>query len=49
MATDPVCGMRLVAGPGTLSAEAEGRRYWFCGSGCRTAFLSDPRRYLASD
>lgn len=48
MATDPVCGMRLVAGPGTLSAEAEGRRYWFCGSGCRTAFLSDPRRYLAS-
>ncbi|MBO0707828.1 MAG: YHS domain-containing protein [Candidatus Dormibacteraeota bacterium] len=48
MATDPVCGMRLVTGPGTLAAEAEGRRYWFCGSGCRTAFLSDPCRYLAS-
>jgi len=46
-ATDPVCGMRLVTGAGTLWAEAGGRRYWFCGSGCRTAFLSDPNRYLA--
>lgn len=45
-ATDPVCGMEVVAGPGTLSAESGGRRYWFCGSGCRTAFLSDPQRYL---
>ncbi len=46
-ATDPVCRMRVGTGLGSLSAEAEGRRYWFCGSGCRTAFLSDPHRYLA--
>jgi xanthine dehydrogenase accessory factor len=47
-AVDPVCGMRLVTGPGTLSTEAGGTRYWFCGSGCRAAFLSDPGRYLGS-
>jgi xanthine dehydrogenase accessory factor len=47
-AADPVCGMRVSTGPGTLSVESGGRRYWFCGSGCRTAFLSDPNRYLTA-
>lgn len=46
-ATDPVCRMRVATGPRTLSAESGGHRYWFCGSGCRAAFLSDPSRYLA--
>jgi xanthine dehydrogenase accessory factor len=46
-AVDPVCGMRVGTGPQALSAEAGGHRYWFCGSGCRTAFLSDPSRYVA--
>ncbi|MGH7921520.1 MAG: hypothetical protein ACREQM_16490 [Candidatus Dormibacteraceae bacterium] len=41
-----MCGMRVTTGPGTLSLELEGARHWFCGSGCRAAFASDPRRYL---
>ena len=45
-AKDPVCGMSV----DTQTAESTsyaGTKYFFCCSGCRTAFDGDPDRYLA--
>ncbi len=44
-AIDPVCGMEVE--PGRHAAEHAGRRYSFCGAGCRERFLGDPAAYLA--
>lgn len=46
IATDPVCGMQVAAVPASLHADHEGRRHWFCGPGCRDAFLAAPDRYV---
>ena len=44
---DPVCGMAVTqASP--HRAEHAGRPYWFCSAGCRTKFLAEPLKYLAS-
>lgn len=42
---DPVCGMTVAAVPASLSHQRAGRTWYFCGPGCRTAFLADPTRY----
>jgi xanthine dehydrogenase accessory factor len=39
-ATDPVCGMAVEIKPGALTAERDGVTEYFCGPGCRTAFLA---------
>jgi xanthine dehydrogenase accessory factor len=44
-ARDPVCGMAVVAAAPSPSAEHGGARYWFCGTGCRQAFVDDPGAY----
>jgi xanthine dehydrogenase accessory factor len=44
-ALDPVCGMMVAAVDATLHAEIAGRRVWFCGSGCRDAYLDAPSQY----
>lgn len=41
-AVDPVCGMTVTVGPTTEHLQREGTDYWFCGSGCRTAFANRP-------
>ena len=46
-ATDPVCGMQ-VRTASALSAEHAGRTYYFCNDKCRSKFLADPERYVAS-
>lgn len=38
-ALDPVCGMTVAVTAATLSAEVDGRRVYFCGPGCRQAYL----------
>jgi xanthine dehydrogenase accessory factor len=38
-ALDPVCGMTVAITTATLSAEVGGRRVYFCGPGCRRAYL----------
>jgi uncharacterized membrane protein YraQ (UPF0718 family)/YHS domain-containing protein len=43
-ARDPVCGMSVDHGK-ALSAEHHGRRYFFCGPGCRSKFEAEPDRY----
>jgi uncharacterized membrane protein YraQ (UPF0718 family)/YHS domain-containing protein len=42
---DPVCGMTVDRGK-ALSLEHGGRRWYFCGPGCRSKFQADPERYL---
>lgn len=37
---DPVCGMTVVVGPQTPHLVVDGQDFWFCGSGCRTAYAS---------
>ena len=44
MAKDPVCGM-LVDEKTAIKAEHQGKTYYFCATGCRTAFLKDPEKY----
>jgi xanthine dehydrogenase accessory factor len=39
-AVDPICGMTVVAAASTLQVDRDGVRYWFCGSGCRQAFIA---------
>lgn len=46
-APDPVCGMTVAITNGTPQLPYAGRRYYFCGPGCRQAFADDPTRYLA--
>jgi xanthine dehydrogenase accessory factor len=41
-AVDPVCGMTVACTPASLSAEVDGSTWWFCGTGCRDAFVADP-------
>jgi xanthine dehydrogenase accessory factor len=38
-AVDPVCGMTVAVSPATPSAERDGVTSWFCGPGCRAAFV----------
>ncbi|HEX5495039.1 MAG TPA: XdhC family protein [Mycobacteriales bacterium] len=44
-ALDPVCGMTVAVSPASLRAEHDGRTWYFCGPGCRHAFVDDPGRY----
>ena len=46
MEKDPVCGMDVDSATSQLSAEHQGKTYWFCGPGCRKAFQADPAHYL---
>ncbi len=46
VATDLVCGMAVVADDAALHLDHDGRRYWFCGTGCLRAFAADPSAYL---
>ena len=39
-AVDPVCGMTVPIGAATEHLKLEGVDYWFCCSGCRTAFAA---------
>ncbi|HET7807936.1 MAG TPA: permease [Gaiellaceae bacterium] len=45
-ARDPVCGMSVDRGR-ALSLEHDGKRYYFCGPGCRDRFAADPERYAS--
>ncbi|MEV4515347.1 XdhC family protein [Dactylosporangium sp. NPDC049525] len=46
VAKDVVCAMDVAISPDALQYEHEGTMYYFCGSGCRRAFIDDPARYL---
>ena len=42
---DPVCGMTVAASAADPSAVVDGVTWWFCGPGCRQAFVDDPARF----
>jgi xanthine dehydrogenase accessory factor len=44
-AVDPVCGMTVATVESSLHLDHDGRRVWFCGSGCLRAFAADPNEY----
>ena len=46
--TDPVCGMQVDPGHSEHQTSHGGHDYHFCSAGCRTKFIADPERYLAS-
>jgi xanthine dehydrogenase accessory factor len=48
MATDPVCGMTVVATVPTAHAEHNSTTVWFCSDGCRATYLKDPERYATT-
>lgn len=42
---DPVCGMMVDEKKTGLKSEHEGRTFYFCSAGCKSAFDKDPHRY----
>lgn len=44
-AIDPVCGMSVATVGAAYTCDHAGRRYWFCGAGCRARFDSAPDQY----
>ena len=44
-AVDPVCGMDVAVTPASISAHHDGGLVYFCGTGCRRAYLDDPSRF----
>jgi xanthine dehydrogenase accessory factor len=46
-AVDPVCGMTVAAVDASPHADVDGVRTWFCGEGCRRAFLADPAAHAS--
>ncbi len=47
LGTDPVCGMTITTGAQDWQAQHAGRDFWFCGRGCREAFLANPGAYVS--
>jgi xanthine dehydrogenase accessory factor len=43
-AVDPVCGMTVLAGPGSYPLERDGEIHYFCCASCRAAFERDESR-----
>ncbi len=46
---DPVCGMWVDPHMTKHKAEHRGHPYYFCSAGCRSKFVADPERYLATE
>jgi xanthine dehydrogenase accessory factor len=45
-AVDPICGMTVAALDTVLHVDHDSQRFWFCGPGCRDAFVADPTSAL---
>ncbi len=45
-AVDPVCGMSVAVVEASLRVDLDGNLHFFCGSGCRDAFVADPGSFL---
>jgi YHS domain-containing protein len=48
MAIDPVCKMTVDEATAAATSEYQGKTYYFCAPGCKTAFDEEPRRYLGT-
>ncbi|MDG7005732.1 MAG: YHS domain-containing protein [Nitrososphaerota archaeon] len=45
MSKDPVCGMTVDERKSKLKSEHDGKEFYFCSPGCKSAFDRDPHRY----
>jgi xanthine dehydrogenase accessory factor len=45
-ATDPVCGMTVMAGAGEMPVTRDGITYYFCCAGCHRTFSENPDAYI---
>jgi YHS domain-containing protein len=43
---DPVCGMEVEPDTAAGQSEYQGQIYYFCSTGCKTAFEKNPEKYL---
>ncbi|HYM98522.1 MAG TPA: heavy metal-binding domain-containing protein, partial [Aestuariivirgaceae bacterium] len=48
MATDPVCGMQVNERTAAGSSVFEGRSYYFCSTGCKKKFDTNPSAYVGT-
>ena len=44
---DPVCGMEIKSNQAAAKTEYQGKIYYFCSLGCKTAFEQNPTKYIA--
>ena len=49
MAKDPVCGMTVGENTAAVTSEYKGTKYYFCSSGCKTAFDKEPDKYVKAE
>lgn len=45
MARDPICAMTVDEKTAKLTSEHEGQTFYFCSTGCKRKFDSDPHKY----
>ena len=46
MAIDPVCGMQVDEKSAAATYDYQGKTYYFCAPGCKSAFVKEPEKYL---
>ncbi len=46
---DPVCGMIVQIATAHFTSEYEDVMYYFCASGCKRAFDTEPEKYLIKE
>jgi len=46
-AKDPICGMSVKIADAKVTAEYQGKTFYFCSEGCKKEFLKDPAKYAA--
>jgi len=49
MAKDPVCGMECNEKTAAAKSEYKGKTYYFCATGCKKAFDTNPEKYTGSE
>jgi Cu+-exporting ATPase len=49
VAVDPVCKMDVDEESAEFKTEHEGKTYYFCAAGCKTAFEEAPAKYLSEE
>ena len=46
MAKDPVCGMQVDEKKAAATLVHDGKKYYFCAPGCKSAFEKNPGKYV---
>ena len=49
MAIDPVCGMEVKEEEAAAVSEYEGKKYYFCSTGCKHKFDDNPESFIKTE